>query len=104
MTMEEILEEILEETERKDREKWERKTPQEKIEIYKEQLLYRRYCDMTIEELEAEKQFNMYMSNKLRNSFFSDPYYSAYGCDENVRRINTILKLKKENNNEKDSN
>ena len=94
--MEITLEELLEETERKDREEWERKTPQEKIDSYKEQGVYSRYCDMTIEELEEEKQFNINMANKLRNSFFNDTYYSAYGCDENVRRINTILKLKKE--------
>ena len=51
---------------------------------------------MSIEELEEEKQFNINMANKLRNSFFKDPYYSIYGCDENVRMINTILKLKRE--------
>lgn len=94
------LEELLEEIERKDREEWERKTPQEKIDSYKEQGVYSKYCDMTIEELEEEKQFNINMANKLRNSFFHDPYYSAYGCDDNVRRINIILKLKKEINNE----
>lgn len=94
--MEITLEELLEETKRKDREEWERKTPQEKIDSYKEQGVYSRYCNMSIEELEEEKQFNINMANKLRNSFFNDPYYSAYGCDENVRRINTILKLKKE--------
>lgn len=94
----ETLEEIFEDMERKAKEEWESKTPQEKIDTYKEQALYSRYCDMSIKELEEEKQFNINMANKLRNSFFKDPYYSAYGCEENVRRINTILELKKEMN------
>ena len=90
------LEELLEKIRRKDKEEWERKTPQEKIDSYKEQGVYSRYCDMSIEELEEQKQFNIYMANKLRNSFFHDPFYSVYGCEENIRRINEILKLKKE--------
>lgn len=94
--MKKTLEELLEEIERKDREEWERKTPQEKIDSYKEQGVYSRYCDMTIEELEAEKQFQKETADRLRYSIFGDPYYSAYGCDENIRRINTILELKKE--------
>jgi len=73
-----------------------RKTPEEKIEVYRKQALYSNYCDMSIEELEKEKEFNKEMADKLWKSKFGDPYYSAYGCDENVRRINTILKLKKE--------
>lgn len=92
------LEAIFEDMQRKAKEEWESKTPQEKIDTYKEQALYSKYCNMSIEELEEEKQFNINMANKLRNSFFKDPYYSAYGCDENVRRINTILELKKEMN------
>ena len=90
------LEKILEEEEKKEREEWERKTPEEKIEVYRKQTLYSNYCDMSIEELEKEKEFNKEMADKLWKSKFGDPYYSAYGCDENVRRINTILKLKKE--------
>lgn len=90
------LKKILEEASKKEQEEWERKTPQEKIDVYRKQALYSEYCDMSIEELEKEKEFNKEMANKLWKSKFKHPYYSAYGCDENVRRINTILKLKKE--------
>lgn len=96
MSFEEELEQLIEQLQREQKEQWENKTAEEKLNSYKEQGLYARYCNMTIEELEEEKQFNIYMSNKLRNSKFGDPYYSAIGCDDNVRRINTILKLKKE--------
>ena len=90
------LEKLIDDMQKKEKEQWEKKTPQEKLNYYREQALYSKYCDMTISELEQEKQFNVNMSNKLRNSIFKDTYYSAYGCDENVRRINTILKLKEE--------
>ena len=90
------LNEILEKLQKEEEEKWNNMTPQEKLNTYREQGLYMRYCDMSIEELEEEKKFNQDMAEKLRRSMFGDPYYSAYGCDENVRRINTILKLKKE--------
>lgn len=95
-SIEEQLDEIFDDMKRKEEEKWNNMTSQEKIDIYKEQGLYNRYCYMSIEELEKEKEFNEYMVKKLRNSIFSDPYYSVYGCEENIRRINTILKLKKE--------
>lgn len=90
------LKRTMEEYEERKRKEWENKTPKEKIDYYKEIGVYSRYCDMSIEELEKEKEFNQYMANKLRYSMFGDPYYSPYGCDENVKRINTILKLKKE--------
>lgn len=90
------LEKIFEEIRKEEEEKWNNMTPQEKIDTYRKQGVYMKYCDMSIEELEEEKKFNQNMANKLRYSMFGDPYYSAYGCDENVRRINTILKLKKE--------
>lgn len=90
------LEQIINDLNKKWEDEWNAKTPQEKINSYKEQGVYSRYCDMTIEELEVEKQFQKETANRLRHSIFGDPYYSAYGCDENVRRINTILKLKKE--------
>lgn len=90
------LDKIFEEIQKEEQEKWERKSPQEKLDYYKEQPLYYRYCLMSIGELEGEKGFNKYMADKLRHSIFKDPYYSIYGCEENIRRINTILKLKKE--------
>lgn len=92
------LEAIFEDMRRKEQEEWNSKTPQEKLDTYKEQALYSRYCDMSIEELEKEIEFNRQTANRLRSSIFKDPYYSAYGCEENIRRINTILKLKKEMN------
>lgn len=92
------LEAIFEDMDKKAQEEWESKTTQEKMNAYREQTLYSRYCDMSIEELEEEKKFNIEMANKLRGSIFKSPYYSAYGCEENIRRINTILKLKKEMN------
>ena len=95
-SLEEQLNEIFDDMKRKEEEKWNNMTPQEKIDTYKEQGIYSRYCYMSIEELEEEKGFNEYKANQLRNSKFSDPYYSAYGCEENIRRINTILRLKKE--------
>ena len=96
LDLEKQLNEIIEKSRKEEQEKWNNMTPQEKLNTYKEQPLYFRYCDMSIEELEEEKEFNIYKSNQLRNSKFSDLYYSSYGCDENIRRINTILKLKKE--------
>ena len=90
------LDKIFEEMHRAEEKKWNNMTPQEKIDSYKEQGVYSRYCYMSIEELEKDKEFNEYKANQLRHSIFSDPYYSAYGCEENVKRINTILKLKKE--------
>lgn len=94
--LEKQLNELLEESRKKEEEKWNNMTTQEKIDVYRKQALYSNYCDMSIEELEKEKKFNKEMADKLWKSKFSNPYYSAYGCDENVRRINTILKLKKE--------
>ena len=99
MTLEELDKELnraINEYKEKERKEWESKTPQEKIDSYRNQIEYRKYCDMTIEELEKEKKFNQEKADSLRYSMFHDPYYSAYGCDENVRRINIILKLKKE--------
>ena len=92
------LEMLLDKIQKEAEEEWESKTPQEKIDSYKEQGVYMRYCNMTIEELEEEKEKNINRANRLRNSIFGHPYYSAHGCDENVRRINTILELKKEMN------
>ena len=89
------LDELLEKLQKEEEEKWNNMTPQEKLDTYREQGVYTRYCDMSIEELEEEKKFNQDMANKLRHSMFGHPYYSAYGCDENVRRINTIIELKK---------
>lgn len=99
MTLEELEKELnraTNEYEERQRKEWESKTPEQKIDYYREQALYSKYCDMSIEELEEEKKFNQETANRLRYSMFNDPYYSAYGCDDNVRRINTILKLKKE--------
>lgn len=90
------LEEFLEVMRKEEEQKWNSMTPTEKIDSYRSNSLYFRYCDMTIEELEKEKEFQKETADRLRNSMFHDPYYSAYGCDENVRRINTILKLKYE--------
>jgi hypothetical protein len=90
------LEELLEDIRKKEEEKWNNMTPTEKIDSYRSNGLYFKYCDMTIEELEKEKEFQKATADRLRNSMFHDIYYSAYGCDENVRRINTILKLKYE--------
>lgn len=97
-TLPKELQDLLDKWQREAREEWESKTPQEKIDAYREQPLYSEYCDMTIEELENEKVKNKEIADRLRYSRFGDPYYSAYGCDERVRRINTILKLKKEMN------
>ena len=83
---------------RKEQEEWDSKTPQEKLDTYKEQALYSRYCDMSVEELEKEKEFNSATANRLRYSIFGDPYYSVRGCEENIKRIDTILKLKSEVN------
>jgi len=99
MSLEELEKELnraTNEYEESKRKEWESKTPLEKIDSYRKQIEYREYCDMTIEELEKEMKFNKEKADSLRYSMFHDPYYSAYGCDENVRRINTILKLKKE--------
>lgn len=88
------LSDIFDEIEKKEKEEWENKTPQEKLEYYSKQAFYSKYCKMSIEELEEEKEFNKYMANKLRSSKFHDIYYSFDGCNENVRIINTILELK----------
>lgn len=90
---EEELKRIIEDMEKKEEEKWNNMTAKEKLNYYRELPLYKKYCDMSIEELKEEKEFNVYMANKLKNSKFSNPYYSWYGCNENVRRINVILKL-----------
>lgn len=91
------LQKILGNMRKKAKEEWERKTPQEKLEEYRKDALYYRYCDMSIEELEKEKKFNQYMINKLQHSIFHDIYYSVEGCEKNIKRINTILELKEMN-------
>lgn len=94
--LEKQLNEMIEKSRREEQEKWNNMTAQEKLNTYKNQPLYFRYCDMSIEELEKELEFNIYKANQLRSSKFKDIYYSASGCDENAKRIRTILKLKKE--------
>lgn len=93
---EEELNKIFEEIEKQEREEWERKTPEEKIEAYRKDCFYRKFCDMTIEELEEEKRIDKSIADSWRFSKFKNPYYSVEFLDEEVMRINTILKLKKE--------
>ena len=94
----EQLEKVLKDYEEEERRKWENMTIEEQLDTYRENGVYAKYCDMTIEELNKEKEFNKEMANRLRSSIFNDVYYSAYGCDENVRRINRIIQIKEGRN------
>ena len=98
ISISEQMEKILKDYEEEQRRKWENMTIEEQLDTYRENGTYKKYCDMTIEELQKEKKFQKETADRLRNSMFHDIFYSAYGCEENIRRINRIIKIKEGRN------